>query len=226
MSDYENGIVTKPWGYEYLMYQSDKIGIWFLHITEGRQTSLHCHPAKKTGYILLSGEAQVSFLKDSTKLKAVSKLMIREGLFHSTKAVSPGGILVIEVESPPDKTNLVRLEDAYGRKELPYEGSEAVVPMTGECIRFRDPVPGRPASYRVAGVDLVLEHLSGDELPQLKSRPQDEVILVLDGGLVSNNDEPILSPGDVITLDTFTRLSDTFSAPRGMSFMSVRPEFT
>ena len=222
MSDYKDSIVTKPWGYEYLMYQSDKIGIWFLHIAEGRQTSLHCHPTKKTGYILLSGEAEVSFLQDTTRLKAVSKLMIREGLFHSTKAISPGGIQVIEVESPPDKTNLVRLDDAYGRKEQPYEDSDAVVPLTTDCIMFHAPEPGSPAVYTVSGVNLVIEHL--EKLDTLKERAPDEVILILDGGLVSKNGDPILSSGDVITISTFTRLADTFTAPQGMSFMSVRQE--
>ncbi|MBI4764781.1 MAG: hypothetical protein HY787_09270 [Deltaproteobacteria bacterium] len=223
MPDYKDSIVTKPWGYEYLMYQSDKIGIWFLHIVEGRQTSLHCHPAKKTGYILLSGEAEVSFLKDTTRLKAISKLMIREGLFHSTKAISPSGIQVIEVESPPDKTNLVRLDDAYGRKEQPYEGPDAVVPLTTDCVMFYPPVPGSPARYTVSGVNLVIEHL--EKLDALKERPPEEVLLILDGGLVSKDDDPILSSGDVVTISTFSRLADTFTAPQGMSFMSVRKEF-
>jgi mannose-6-phosphate isomerase-like protein (cupin superfamily) len=220
MSDYSDCIVTKPWGYEYLMYQSDEIGIWFLHIAEGRQTSLHCHPAKKTGYILLSGEAEVSFLKDTTRLKAVSKLMIREGLFHSTKAISPGGIQVIEVESPPDKTNLVRLEDAYGRKGQPYEGSDAILPLTTDCVVFHPPVPGCPVVYTVAGVNLVIEHL--EKLDSLKKLPPEEVILILDGGLISKNGDPILSSGDVITISTFSRLANTFTAPQGMSFMLVR----
>lgn len=223
MPDYKDSIVTKPWGYEYLMYQSDKIGIWFLHIVEGRQTSLHCHPAKKTGYILLSGEAEVSFLKDTTRLKAVSKLMIREGLFHSTKAISHNGIQVIEVESPPDKTNLVRLDDAYGRKEQPYEGPDAVVPLTTNCVMFHPPVQGSPARYTVSGVNLVIEHL--EKLDPLKERPPEEVLLILDGGLVSKDDDPILSSGDVVTISTFSRLADTFTAPHGMSFMSVRKEF-
>jgi len=224
MTDYKDGIVTKPWGYEYLMYQSDKIGIWFLHIAEDRHTSLHCHPAKKTGYILLSGEAEVSFLKDSTRLKAVSKLMIREGLFHSTKAISSGGIQVIEVESPPDKTNLVRLEDEYGRKDQPYEGSDSVVPLTTDCIMFQPPRLNSPAVYTVSGVKLVIEHL--DKLDTLKKRPPEEILLILDGGLVSKDGDPILSSGDVITISTFTRLVDNFSAPQGMSFMSVRKEFS
>ncbi|GFO68519.1 hypothetical protein GMLC_20980 [Geomonas limicola] len=220
MSDYENGIVTKPWGYEYLMYESSKIGIWYLHIAHGRQTSLHCHPDKKTGYILLSGEAEVSFLNDSTKLNGLSKLMLREGLFHSTRALSPEGIHVIEVESPPDKENLVRLDDPYGRKEQPYEGADCVVPMTEDCVTLSEPAAGRPASYRIHDTELTLEKI--EEVALLKERDPAEIILVLDGGLVSKNNEPIVSPGDVVTIATFNRLAETFRAPEGVTLMTVR----
>lgn len=219
MSEYDGIVVNKPWGYEYLMYESDKIGLWYLHIKQGKQTSLHCHPGKKTGYILLAGEAQVSFLNDSTHLKAVSKLMIREGLFHSTKALSPDGIHVIEVESPPDKTNLVRLDDAYGRKEQPYEGGDAIVPMTEDCITFAPPENGEPLSYMVHGTRLTIETLS--DVSILKTRPPGDIILVMDGGLVSKTDDPIVSSGDVVTISTFNRLAETFTAPAGITLMTV-----
>jgi len=221
MSDYEGVIVRKPWGYEYLMYQSDRIGLWYLHIDEGARTSLHCHPGKKTGYILLSGEAQVSFLNDSVTLRAVTKLMLREGLFHSTKAVSPGGIHVLEVESPPDKENLVRLDDHYGRERQPYEGSEAVIPMTSDCVTLARPVPGAPAGYSVPGASLLVE--SFDDLTPLKSRPPSEIILIMDGGLMSATDEYILAPGDVVNIATLKRLFESFPAPRGIALMTVRP---
>jgi mannose-6-phosphate isomerase-like protein (cupin superfamily) len=220
MSEFKEKIVRKPWGYEYLMYESDKIGIWYLHLLHGRQTSLHCHPGKKTGYILLSGEAQVSFLNDSTQLKAVSKLMLREGLFHSTKALSPHGIDVIEVESPPDKKSLVRLEDAYGREEQPYEGLESTMPMTDSCVTLQNPETGRKRSYRLNGLELVLERF--DDLALLRERTADEIILVLDGGLFSRDKEAILGPGDVVTVGTFNRLAETFSALQGVALMSVR----
>ena len=87
------------------------VGLWYLSIRHGARTSLHCHPRKKTGLVLLDGEAVVHFLSDSMPLKPLGKLMIRPGLFHSTMAVSPGGIALIEIENPCDKTNLVRLED-------------------------------------------------------------------------------------------------------------------
>lgn len=222
MPDFENVIVNKPWGYEYLMYQSDKIGIWYLHIAKGRQTSLHCHPGKKTGYILLSGEAEVTFLNDSTHLEAVSKLMLREGLFHSTKALSQDGVYVIEVESPPDKTNLVRFDDAYGRKGQPYEGEEAIVPLTTDAITFLPPKIGHPASYEVHGSTLVVERV--EDVALLRDRRPEEIILILDGGLVSTTDDPIVSPGDVVTIRTFNRLAETFAAPHGVALMSVRSE--
>lgn len=221
MSDYEGIIVRKPWGYEYLMYQSDRIGLWYLHIDEGARTSLHCHPGKKTGYILLSGEAEVSFLNDSVTLRPVTKLMLREGLFHSTKAVSPGGIHVLEVESPPDKGNLVRLDDHYGREKQPYEGSEAAIPMTSDCVTLARPVPGTPAGYPVPGATLLVE--SFHDLTPLKSRPPSEIILIMDGGLMSSTDEYILAPGDVVSIATLKRLSESFPAPRGIALMTVRP---
>ena len=41
--DYINKIFKKPWGYEYLTYQTEQIAIWILHINKEEKTSLHCH---------------------------------------------------------------------------------------------------------------------------------------------------------------------------------------
>ena len=51
--------VTKPWGYEYLAYENDNVGVWILHIKEGESTSMHCHPNKDTGLIVLEGEVDI-----------------------------------------------------------------------------------------------------------------------------------------------------------------------
>ena len=40
---YFNKVCVKPWGYEFLVYESSKLGIWFLKIVEVQQTSLHTH---------------------------------------------------------------------------------------------------------------------------------------------------------------------------------------
>jgi len=49
-------------------------------------------------------------------------LVIRPGLFHSIKAISKKGLQVLELESPVDQNDLIRLSDKYGRKFKSYEG--------------------------------------------------------------------------------------------------------
>lgn len=221
MIDYQNVIVRKPWGHEYLMYQNDYVGVWFLAIRQGARTSLHCHPNKKTGLILLAGEAKVSFLNDSKPLKALGKLNIGKGIFHSTAGVSPGGISVIEVETPREKEDLVRLDDEYDRDQAAYEGPEAMIPMDQTCVKLDSPEEGRAFRYSLAGCSLAVEKWRTIE--RLRRRPAHEVIAVLEGGLLSNSGDPVLSPGDVLSGDTLDRLAGKFlMAPQGTSLLVIR----
>ena len=54
--DFLGVVVNKPWGYEYLMFDSDEISIWMLYIKKGYSTSMHCHPNKKTSLMIVLGE--------------------------------------------------------------------------------------------------------------------------------------------------------------------------
>lgn len=222
MTDYRDVIVTKPWGYEYLMYENGIVGVWYLYIRRGAHTSLHCHPRKKTGLILLSGEAVVSFLNDSKVFKPLSKLMIKEGVFHSTEAISPEGVVVIETETPCDKDNLVRLDDDYGREERPYEGSEAIIPRTDDCIQLDQPEEACRFKYSVGGCELSVEKFK--DISGLKQRPPGEIVVVLEGGLVSRTGEPVVRPGDVVTSDTLDRLAGRFFSPQGASLLAIRKD--
>ena len=65
--NYEVNVVKKPWGYEYLAYKNKHVALWFLHIKHTHSTSLHCHPKKTTGLILLDGSAEVSFFNNTNK---------------------------------------------------------------------------------------------------------------------------------------------------------------
>ena len=102
-SFYDNRVVNKPWGYEYTFYSNSNIlSITFLRINFNQSTSLHCHPKKKTGFIILDGKAQIQlglYKANSEYYSAPSKLMIRTGLFHSIKAVSKKGIYALEFET-------------------------------------------------------------------------------------------------------------------------------
>ena len=58
--DYSKLVVRKPWGYEYLTFQSKKVAVWILCLKKGQQTSMHAHPKKKN---LTCGFGRRSYLQ-------------------------------------------------------------------------------------------------------------------------------------------------------------------
>ena len=191
-------IVNKPWGYEYLMYENDQVAMWLLHIANGQQTSMHCHPIKTTGLVLLKGEAELSFLADKKLICAPEKQMIRRGLFHSTKAVSDGGIFMLEIETPNDKNDLVRLSDEYGRADSGYETSDHEMTKTNECVWLEDPELNELHEYNVNGAKLTVERSNDIEL--LNKKNDNDIIVFLRGGLgkhIDGRKHLATMPGDV-----------------------------
>lgn len=119
--DYKGIVVKKPWGYEYLLFENSDVAAWVLFL-DG-QTSMHCHPSKKTTLISLSGRLATSTLFDVFALEKDDVLVIDSAVFHSTKASKQ---LLIEVETPVNKGDLVRLKDEYGRENKGYEGKDSM----------------------------------------------------------------------------------------------------
>lgn len=206
--DFGSTLVRKPWGYEYLMYQNDHLGLWLLRLEPGAATSLHCHPRKKTGLVVLSGEAHLSFLNDGVDLKPLSRNMIRPGLFHSTKATSPEGLFLLEVETPREKENLVRLEDNYGREAQPYEGAEATEPLPSDLLQLVTPEHNGEVRYELCGCELLIRRVT--DAAELDVSDPAAVIMLLEGGLTTTDKEPILDAGDVVSPATITRLAKSF----------------
>lgn len=134
--DFTKMIVNKPWGYEYLVYNNPFVEVWSLYIKKFASTSTHCHPNKKTGLVLLEGEAMFKTLNQDMKLCQLDGIILEPGVFHSTQAISEEGIHLLEIETPPDKYDLVRLEDKYGREKRGYEGLDDMIPNESRCVRF------------------------------------------------------------------------------------------
>jgi quercetin dioxygenase-like cupin family protein len=131
--DYKNIIVKKPWGYEYLLFENDNVAIWILHIKNNESTSIHCHPGKKTSLVVLSGKVMVSTLSDWFKFHHLDGIIFESGVFHTTKALSED-VFVMEIETPPNKKDLVRLKDFYGRENSGYEGKSK---MTKKLKKYK-----------------------------------------------------------------------------------------
>ena len=208
-AEYKNVIVEKPWGYEYLAYENEFVGLWFLHIEKDQQTSLHCHPKKDTGLIVLNGTVDVSFLNDINRLVAGRKIMIRKGLFHSSKALSEGGANIFEIETPKIKHDLVRLDDKYGRKAKPYEGKSSEKEKTRECIFFKDPKLNKRDTYIFSNCKIIVQSITEKET--FLEIPDYENIMFLNGGIMSDQkDILVASPGNVIASHIVKRLLATF----------------
>ncbi len=198
MENHESVIVTKPWGYEYLAYRNKDVAVWFLHIDAGERTSMHCHPSKSTGLVILSGQAKINFIADSKILSAPSKQMIRRGLFHQTEAISEQGVDLLEIETPVDKNDLVRLKDSYGRKETGYEKEKHQFPKTNDCLWFEDPNPNESFFYKVLDTTLTIQHPTS--LDFFNNKNDSDILMFLSGGLyktVEDRNHSVVIPGDV-----------------------------
>lgn len=191
-------VVTKPWGYEYLMYENAQVALWLLRIRQDHQTSMHCHPTKTTGLVLLEGEAELSFLTDKKIVRAPEKQMIRRGLFHSTRAISSGGIFMLEIETPNDKNDLVRLSDQYGRASTGYETTEHETDRPQECVWIDEPEPYKKNDYLIDQTTIsVVSHSSLDFIEELND---EDIIIFLRGGIgkyVDTRKHLATIPGDV-----------------------------
>ena len=113
-------VIVKPWGHEDIIWQGKDVAVWRVFIRFGEATSLHCHPLKETMMIVLSGQAKCHTLDKAIILYPFDAVVIAKGTFHSIESLSTEGTDVIEVDSPPLLTDLVRLEDKYGRAGKPY----------------------------------------------------------------------------------------------------------
>ncbi len=205
--NFSDVIVSKPWGFEYLAYENKDVGLWLLRIEKGESTSMHCHPKKNTGLVLLEGKAEISFLNDKVILEAPSKMMLRRGLFHSTRAISDEGLYMLEVECPPIKEDLVRLKDNYGRKNKPYEGRERRTYRNEDCLLLKnDDINKGPFNFHGRTLNLITlnQGLNQNDIKE------EQILMCLAGGLSSENDDLIYRPGDVISGKLYKQLLKDF----------------
>ena len=70
----------------------------------------------------------------------MSILVLRPGLFHKIKALNKQDLYALEIENPYIKTDLIRMEDDYGRKNSGYENLVQSVRLNKNDIVFKTPL--------------------------------------------------------------------------------------
>jgi rfaE bifunctional protein nucleotidyltransferase chain/domain len=127
--EYKNTVCIKPWGYEFLAYESNKLGIWFIKLTNGGTTSLHTHFHKDSFIIVISGCAKITLIDNEViDLSCMKSIFIPKYKFHSLASFSEETYLMeIEIFDSTidftDKNDLLRIDDPYKRKKTGYEAS-------------------------------------------------------------------------------------------------------
>lgn len=128
--DYLNKGYIKPWGYEYMAYQSKNVGVWILNVKQGQQTSVHCHFHKDTLLCVISGSFRIDLYEGFKILNEGDVCFIPACMFHGIHSYAPDAV-VLEVEiyhtsfgiTYSDKNDLLRLRDVYTRDKNTYLGS-------------------------------------------------------------------------------------------------------
>ena len=200
----------------------NKLSITFLRINYNQRTSLHCHPKKKTGFIILDGKAQIQlglYKANSEYYSAPSKLMIRTGLFHSIKAVSKRGIYALEFETPVNKFDLIRFKDNYGRESKPYEGKSFAKKINSKFIKFKNPDFNTSQFYKVGKVKISLE--KHKNFKKLINKSHKTIFAILNGKIVDTKGRNVISYGDIIKTGTLKKLSEIFKIKKQLTILRV-----
>ena len=127
-SEFELKLVNKPWGFEFELYDNDAISIWCVSIGEEHKsgylldscsTSFHMHTSKTAKVFVLEGAVQLFSNNNSFILNESSSHVLPPRTPHKLNAYH-GNAILLEVELPSNRSDIIRLTDAYGRSKNLY----------------------------------------------------------------------------------------------------------
>ena len=220
---YDDKVVLKPWGYEYTLFRnSTHCRVVFVHIKYQKKTSLHCHPSKNTGFIILEGntKVQLGIYKTNIKLyKPLKRLVLRKGLYHSLEAKTKKGLYALEFEFPVNESDLLRFEDSYGREKRNYEGKNYT--KLHNFFRFKK-LNKKDQSFTFK--DKIIEILIIETKSDFKKISNKAVICVLKGFLKNKKNIVGLGYGEIMLGKTLLIFLRKFELQKNKSLviMSVK----
>jgi len=201
--DYSKVVVKKPWGYEYLIFENESVAVWVLYLKNGALTSMHCHPCKKTSLIVLQGKVVCSSLTNNFERSVGEGLLIDKGAFHQTRSASESGAFIMEIESPVNKRDLVRLKDEYGREGKGYEKSDkhSVNLQNYNYLSLHVPEIHYNLKKQFGQCSLTFKKISHSQgIEDLFTLNNKDVVSVLCGQILNRNGQTEVGIGDTVTV--------------------------
>jgi mannose-6-phosphate isomerase len=108
--------VPKPWGYELIFAKTERYVGKILHVNQGHSLSLQYHEMKDETLFVVRGELKLTLEWEGDRrelsLREGESFHIRPRLIHRMEAVVDTDVAEV---STPELTDVVRLEDRYGR---------------------------------------------------------------------------------------------------------------
>lgn len=198
-NNYRGKLVRKPWGWERQLLDNGHVAVWHLHLEPGQQTSMHLHRRKRTSLIVLSGLATIRFISGNLCATPLDKVSFYPEQYHQTQA-NGTALELLEVETPSDKGDLVRLEDQYGRAGKGYEGPEALEPCPLPELMWS----GSLSQQEVAGCTLRLTCAS------TVAREETQATVIFLSGGIRRGSMTVSSPGAVMGSKLLRRLASRY----------------
>tara|TARA_Y100000591_G_scaffold302810_1_gene298194 strand:+ start:75 stop:770 length:696 start_codon:yes stop_codon:yes gene_type:complete len=224
LKTYDNRVVIKPWGEEYNIFRNKKkIAITYLKMNKGYSTSLHCHPSKKTGFLILKGTAEVQigiYKKNIKKYPPMSILVLRPGLFHRIKASKKSNLYALEIENPYLKNDLIRMKDNYGRSKKEYESLKNTRPLNKKDIIFKIPKKDKINRYTLNDIKINISYFK--TFKKLKSYDDKSISIILDGKIVSEKKRIVITTGEIVKSFTLKQLSNFFKVDKKILLLKAQ----
>jgi hypothetical protein len=157
-------------------------------------------------------------LNNTIILDELDKIHIFKSRFHASKAVSNEAAIVLEIESPEDKHDLVRLSDSSGRQNSKYETKENFTPKDGTELWIPEAVE---ADREINIFGKKIGHLIADSNWITENVNQNTKLVITEGSLQAENENKILNPGDVIDVRTLSTLCKHFEFEKNSKYIYI-----
>ncbi|HOW36106.1 MAG TPA: hypothetical protein PL155_06815 [Candidatus Omnitrophota bacterium] len=201
LHDFSRAVVRKPWGYEYLLFANKFVSAWILNIKKGCRTSMHCHQGKKTSIIVLSGNALCLTLGEKMQRRPAQGVLFGKGVFHSTRSLSSRGTFILEIETPVNKRDLVRLKDDYGREQTGYETDEYIYSdlQQYDYVSFIDSNSHFDTQKRFGRCRIqFMRYNNHQSLKDLSRRFRWDMMCILKGRIIDGQGKVVFKAGNVL----------------------------
>jgi len=222
---YINKVVIKPWGEEHVCFHNKKkLGITLVKIKPKHQTSLHCHPNKKTGFVILSGLANVQiglYKKNISTYKPLSILVLRPGLFHRISCSGKKFLYALETEAPFEKNDLVRFDDKYGREKKSYENLKSIVPCTKEHLIFNNTKNKKTEIKKFKDIILQIKNFTNSYSLKKMKVNKEAIVIILDGCLIDRNSNKVIKYGEIVKFNTVLLLSKFYKIKNNLRLLII-----